>query len=243
MVSLTGSVPSGRLASIAQGSNLSTPRYVLINSSDGASLTHTLLMSSTTRTISRLRVVSFNIAKSYKDLDVFLERECDNFDVLFVQEPPWQLIRMAPSASNKEGSEVRGASRHPQWLSMVREPEPGSRPRVLTYVSQRLDPMHPAYRRDLIDDRDVMVISLFGAGDPIHLMNVYSDDQHRAIKLIADRAATQYFTVPHFSNWCPLESKHLTGYPLVIQLVRLDSNGLQWISNQNQPSPIRSSPL
>ena len=31
-----------------------------------------------------------------------------------------------------------------------------------------------------------MVISLFGSGDPIHLINVYSDDQHRVIRLIAD---------------------------------------------------------
>jgi endonuclease/exonuclease/phosphatase family metal-dependent hydrolase len=51
---------------------------------------------------------------------------------------------------------------------------------------KRLDSLRPAYRRDLIDDRDVMVISLVGNGDPIHLMNVYSDDQHRAIRLIAD---------------------------------------------------------
>jgi hypothetical protein len=33
-----------------------------------------------------------------------------------------------------------------------------------------------------------MVISLFGSGDPIHLMNVYSDDQHQAIRLIGDQS-------------------------------------------------------
>ena len=137
-----------------------------------------------------LRVVTFNIAKSYFDLDVLLENAKDSFDVLMIQEPPWQTVRHAPSAMSREGAAVVGAPRHPEWTCMVRQPETGSRPRTMTYVSKRLDPLRPAYRRDLIDDRDVMVISLFGEGSPIHLMNVYSDDQHRAIKILADRSAS-----------------------------------------------------
>ncbi|KAJ3509663.1 hypothetical protein NMY22_g16221 [Coprinellus aureogranulatus] len=58
---------------------------------------------------------------------------------------------------------------------------------VLTYVSQRLAPLRPAYHRELIDDCDVMVVSLYVGSDPIYLMNVYSDDQHRGIELIAGR--------------------------------------------------------
>lgn len=121
-------------------------------------------------------------------LDVLLERAIDDFDVLFLQEPPWQLIRQAPSTVTKDGADVIEAPCHPQWLCMVRQPEPGSRPRVMTYVSKKLAHWRPAYRRDLINDRDVMVISLFGRGDPIHLMNVYSDNQHQAINLIAEKA-------------------------------------------------------
>ena len=97
-------------------------------------------------------MVTFNIAKNYFDLDVLLETVKDDFDILFVQEPPWQTIRQAPSAMSKEGTAVVGAPRHPQWTCMVRQPETGSRPRVMTYVSKRLDPLRPAYRRDLIDD-------------------------------------------------------------------------------------------
>ena len=62
--------------------------------------------STTHKALREVRVLTFNIAKNYKDLDVLLERECNNFDVLFIQEPPWQLIRHAPSASSKEGTEV-----------------------------------------------------------------------------------------------------------------------------------------
>ena len=113
--------------------------------------------------ISKLRVFTFNIAKSYESLNVFLERECNKFDVLFLQEPPWRLIRHAPSATDKEGSEVIGSPRHPQWSCLAPAVAPGIKPRVLTYISRRLDTLHPTYHQDLINDRDVMIISLFVA--------------------------------------------------------------------------------
>ena len=137
-------------------------------------------------TLSKLQIVSFNIAKNYKLLNVFLERECNHFDILFIQEPPWWLIRHAPSATDREGTEVTGAPHHPQWLSLAPPVAPGSRPRVMTYVSRRLDTLRPTFHRDLIDDRDVMMLSLFVGNEPIHLINVYSDDQHRSIDLIGD---------------------------------------------------------
>ena len=37
----------------------------------------------------RLRILSFNVAKNYTLLDTLLESEKDNFDIVFVQEPPW----------------------------------------------------------------------------------------------------------------------------------------------------------
>ena len=139
--------------------------YVHSNSTAGAAMLTRIppLMSSSAqrRTLSGsgLRVITFNIAKSYFDLDTLLEDFKDDFNVLFIQEPPWQTIRHATSTLDAEGAPVVGAPRHPQWNCMVRQPEPGSRPRVMTYVSKRLDQLRPAYRRDLIDDRDVMVIS------------------------------------------------------------------------------------
>ena len=71
---------------------------------------------------------------------------------------------------------------------MVPPTEPETRPRVMAYVNKRLDVLRPTYRRDLINDRDVMVISLFAGDEPMHLMNVYSDADHRAIRLLDRRA-------------------------------------------------------
>ena len=131
----------------------------------------------------QIRCLSFNVAKNYSHVDVLLAELQFQYDIIFVQEPPWQTIRHAPSAFDKEGTAITGAPRSPGWTTMVRTPEKGSRPRVMAYVSTRLAHFRPSYRRDLIDDRDVMIVTLFGSDGPIHLMNVYSDDEHRAVKV------------------------------------------------------------
>jgi hypothetical protein len=99
-----------------------------------------------------VRIVTFNIAKDYSLVDVLLETSKNDFDILFLQEPLWWTIRDAPSAMNKEGVPIVGSPRHPQWTCMVRQPEPGSQPSVMAYVSKRLDPLRLAYCQDLVDD-------------------------------------------------------------------------------------------
>src|SRR3954467_15319863 len=81
-----------------------------------------------------VRIYSHNIAKNHVYLDVLLNELKDDFDVLFIQEPPWRLIRMTVSSSDKEGEPVIGAPTHPDWLQMVRPPTPGANPRVMAYV-------------------------------------------------------------------------------------------------------------
>jgi len=83
-----------------------------------------------------IRVYSHNVAKNYMYLDVLLETLYNDFDVLFVQEPPWRTIRQAPSSSNKEGDDVIGAPMHPEWLYMVRPPQNDQAPRVMAFVSK-----------------------------------------------------------------------------------------------------------
>ncbi|CAA7269043.1 unnamed protein product [Cyclocybe aegerita] len=85
-----------------------------------------------------------------------------------------------------EGDEVIGTPKHPDWLQMVRIKE-GEVPRVIAYVSTRLSRYRPAMRRDIVDHRDILVLSLFSGGEVLNLMNVYSDDQHTAIEHLAAR--------------------------------------------------------
>ncbi|CAA7271829.1 unnamed protein product [Cyclocybe aegerita] len=110
----------------------------------------------------------------------------NRFDILFFQETPWNFIRHAPSTTSMEGNEVIGAPKHPEWLQMVRIKE-GEVPHVIAYVSTRLSRYRPAMRRDIVDHRDILVLSLFSGGEVLNLMNIYSDDQHTAIEYLAAR--------------------------------------------------------
>ena len=89
-------------------------------------------------------VLSFNIQKNSLYTSVLLESLKDsNYDILFLQEPPWGIVRKAPSSSSKDGDPVIGAPTHPDWLQVVRPPSGGEHPRVLAYVHNRLKGFRP----------------------------------------------------------------------------------------------------
>ncbi|CAA7267354.1 unnamed protein product [Cyclocybe aegerita] len=59
-----------------------------------------------------------------------------------------------------EGDEVIGAPKHPDWLQMVCIKE-GEVPCMITYVLTRLSRYRPAMHCDIVDHRDILVLSLF----------------------------------------------------------------------------------
>src|SRR5262249_27103986 len=120
--------------------------------------------------------------KNYLHVETLLETVKDEVDILFIQEPPWRLIRRTVSSSNTEGDPVIGAPLHPDWVSMVRSvSDTESPPRVMAFVHNRLRKLRPSFCRDIFDHRDIMVLSLFPPSGAVHLMNVYSDDDATAI--------------------------------------------------------------
>ena len=76
-------------------------------------------MCSTTK----LCIYSQNVHKNYVLVDTFLESQKDHYDIFFVQEPPWNFIRYAPSTVSLEGDKVMGAPIHPDWTQVVRVPK------------------------------------------------------------------------------------------------------------------------
>ena len=76
-------------------------------------------MCSTTK----LRIYLQNVRKNYALVDTFLESQKDHYDIFFVQEPPWNFIRYAPSTVSLEGDKVMGAPIHPDWTQVVRVPK------------------------------------------------------------------------------------------------------------------------
>lgn len=130
-----------------------------------------------------IRVLSHNVAKNYAHVELLLVQCIEKFDVLFIQEPPWQVICKTVSTTSKEGDDVIGAPQHLSWVTMVRPPEPGTRPRILAYVLTKLACICPSYRRDLIDHHDILPMSLFYEDRTVTLVNVYNDECQMAIRL------------------------------------------------------------
>ena len=137
-----------------------------------------------------VRILSFNVAKNFSYMDTVLQTCKNRFDIIFFQEPSWRLIRKAPSAHNREGEDVVGAPSHPDWLTIVRTAGPDDEvcPRIMAYVSTHLKPWRPSYRRDLIDHRDILPLSLFIDEQVVNIMGVYSDDAHTAIRILSEKA-------------------------------------------------------
>ena len=135
----------------------------------------------------KIRVISFNVAKNFLLVDSLLNLCVNKFDIIFLQEPAWRTIRMAPSTVSCEGDEVVGAPRHPQWQMMVRPPPPGENPRVMAYVSTRLAALRPAMRRNLVDHRDLLLVSLFGRGQTFNFLNVYNNADGKACTFLEER--------------------------------------------------------
>ncbi|KDR65194.1 hypothetical protein GALMADRAFT_82154, partial [Galerina marginata CBS 339.88] len=140
------------------------------------------------RTPDEIRVLTYNVAKNLLALDVCLTTLVEIYDVIFVQEPPWRVVRQAPSPTSRKGEDVIGTSNHPAWTPMFCPQPAGMAPRCIAFVSKGLVLLRPSLRRDLIDSRDIVLISLYSGRDIFNIMGVYSDADHTAIKLLAEKA-------------------------------------------------------
>ncbi|KAF5377289.1 hypothetical protein D9615_006460 [Tricholomella constricta] len=129
-----------------------------------------------------------NVNRNYELVSNILEERKSSFDLLLIQEPPWNFIRRTVSATNPEGEAVVGPPIHPDWMVIFRRPKgEDDRPRVMTYVNKRLAAMRPAFRTDLADHRDILVLTLWGEDNtPLHYINVYSDQNSTAINWLCD---------------------------------------------------------
>jgi len=96
--------------------------------------------------VSAVRVFSQNVAKNALHVDALLSELRNKFDVIFLQEPPWRVIHRVPSTTNRQGDEIVGAPKHPDWLTVVRPLTNDEAPRVLAYVHNRLIRLCPSLR-------------------------------------------------------------------------------------------------
>jgi len=62
--------------------------------------------------VQNLRVFSQNIWKNLLIINILLKTQTQ-FDIIFIQEPPWSEIHKIPSALSSEGEDLVGTSHHP----------------------------------------------------------------------------------------------------------------------------------
>jgi hypothetical protein len=175
------------------GLMLNTKRYTLADMKVLVDLTLHLFMFSTNyenRADDGLRdtvsFFSFNANKNYlytKTLLVHLSLQ-KKVDVIFLQEPPWRTIRHTPSAKSKEGEEIVGPPLHRDWNMIYHKPDQSGNPRTMCYVHKRLVKFRPSYRREVINHRDLLLLSLQVGGSEIFTLNVYNDNRAIAMSFL-----------------------------------------------------------
>jgi len=117
---------------------------------------------------------------------MILEAHSD-FDIIFIQEPSWSFICSILCYDNNEENPLMGIVNHPNWLMFAREPVSlNNLPRVAIFINIRLSSLHFSLHKDIINHRDILLLSFFNNGDIFWIMNAYSDSSHSTIKYLKD---------------------------------------------------------
>jgi len=133
-----------------------------------------------------LKILLQNVRKNSLIVQTLLETQKD-FDIILIQEPPWSEIRKVPSSSNSKGDPFVSTSYHPNWIMFGRNPTNNNDlPRVVSYVNIRLSPLRFLLCKDIINHRDINLLSFVNNNLFFFILNVYSDSSHLALKHLKD---------------------------------------------------------
>ena len=111
----------------------------------------------------------------------------NQFDIILIQEPPWSEICKIPSSSDCKGEPLMETNHHPNWILFARILlERSDSPRVIAYINICLSSLWFLLCKDIIDHRDIILISFFNNNVCYYIMNVYSDSSHSALKYLKD---------------------------------------------------------
>ena len=131
-----------------------------------------------------LKIFSQNVCKNTLTVNTILKTHC-YFDIILIQEPPQSIIRSISSLTCSKEEVLARASHHPNQLFFVRPPVTQSDfPRVLDYINIRLSSFYFSLCRDIINHRDILLISFFINNICSFIMNIYSDASHSTLKYL-----------------------------------------------------------
>ena len=133
-----------------------------------------------------LRIFSQNVWKNSLIINILLET-LTQFNIIFIQKPPWSETHKIPSALNSEGENLVGTAHHPNWLLFTRNTDNRSdSPRVIAFINICLSSLRFSLHSDIFNHRDVLLISFFNNNVCHYMLNIYSDLSHIALKYLKD---------------------------------------------------------
>ena len=136
--------------------------------------------------IKNLKIFLQNICKNSLIVNTLLET-LNHFDIILIQELLWSEICKIPSTLYSEGEPLMGTSHHPNWISYARIPlSDNNFPRVIVYVNICLSSFQFLLCKDIINYRDISLISFFNNNICYYILSVYSDSLHTALKYLKD---------------------------------------------------------
>ena len=136
--------------------------------------------------LKNLKIFSQNIRKNNFIINTILEVN-HNFDIIFIQELSWTTMRSISSSDNWESVLLVNISNYPNWLTFVREPDMiNDCLKFIIFINIRLLSFCFSFHKDIINHRDILLISFFNNSDIFWIMNIYLDSFHSAIKYFKD---------------------------------------------------------
>jgi len=136
--------------------------------------------------VKNIKILSQNIHKNLLIINTLLETQTQ-FDIILIQEPLWSEIHKVPSSSNSEGDFLMGTCHHSNWIAFARFPlDRSDSSRVISYINIHLSSLCFLLHKDIINHRDISLISFFNNNVCYYIMNVYSNSSHTALKYLKD---------------------------------------------------------
>jgi len=110
-----------------------------------------------------------------------------DFDIIFIQEPLWNSIYFVSSNYNDKDELLMEIVNYPNWVTFTRPPTSSSDlARMVIFINIRLSSFCFSFCKDIINHRDILLVSFFNKGISCWLMNIYSHLSHTAIKYLKD---------------------------------------------------------
>ena len=151
------------------------------------------MMDETQPAKSSFGFLCMNVHKSRVSLETILQT-ANEYDLIFIQEPPRYWIKNLPSPAHPEGEEYLDTCHHPDWLTIYKQRN------AATFVHKRLLDYYAFISNSPLFDEDpnIVYLGLMEKADnenTLHFLNVYNDNGtdtlHKVINGLLDH--------PHFA--------------------------------------------